>query len=400
MARGGADVTLLERARTLGPVGAGILLQPTGLGVLRALGIEAGIRGCGASVHRLLGCAKGTADRPGRVVLDVSYADLAAILGEHEVWCGLGVQRGLVFTALKDAALAAGVRLVQGVEVVDVRAGDSTPVAVDADGVEHGPFDVLVFADGSRNAVRERLGLVRRARTYAYRAMWFVGDDIEGEFAGVLSQVYQGTGAMVGFLPSGRLSLGEPARVSVFWSLRLSDEAALRAGGVEEFKRLVCGLEPRASGVLRQLTDARQLVTAAYQDVVLRSPVKGRVVFVGDAAHAMSPQLGQGANLALLDAASLASRLLGGSGGIDERLSAYARDRRGSTWYYQLASRWLTPVFQSGHEWIGPVRDMLMGPMCRFGPTRREMLLALAGVKTGLFSRMSLERTRLNGTRG
>ena len=52
--------------------------------------------------------------------------------------------------------------------------------------------------------------------------------------------------------------------------------------------------------------------------------------------------------------------------------------------YYQFASRWLTPFFQSRHHPLGALRDFAMGAVCRFPPTRALMLATLAGVRVGL----------------
>ncbi len=71
---------------------------------------------------------------------------------------------------------------------------------------------------------------------------------------------------------------------------------------------------------------------------------------------------------------------------VDASLAAYVDARKGATWYYHTPSRWLMPIFQSDHEWLTPFRDAMMGPMCHFGPMRREMLRSLACVKTGVFS--------------
>ena len=119
----------------------------------------------------------------------------------------------------------------------------------------------------------------------------------------------------------------------------------------------------------------------------MRRPHCGRVVFLGDAAHAMSPQLGQGANMALLDAQALASALQRATT-IDDALAGYARERRAHVPIYQFISRWLTPLFQSDHDNVARLRDALFGPLGRAPILRGEMLKVLAGVKCGLFGRL------------
>jgi 2-polyprenyl-6-methoxyphenol hydroxylase-like FAD-dependent oxidoreductase len=236
----------------------------------------------------------------------------------------------------------------------------------------------VIVADGARSALRNGCGLVRRARGYRWGAMWFVGEDPDGRYGDTLAQVYRGTGRMIGFLPSGTGPRGVRT-VSVFWSVRC-DRARV---GVEDWKRQVREVTDRAESVLEQVTAGEQLIFASYQDVVMRRCFEGPVVFIGDAAHAMSPQLGQGANLALVDAWVLSRSLECGS--VHEALDRFERERRRNVRFYQFASRWMTPVFQSGWEWVTPLRDLLMGPMCHQKWLRGEMLKSLAGVKTGIF---------------
>jgi len=398
LARAGHHVIILERAPSLGPVGAGILLQPVGMSVLHRLGVLDRVLAGGSRVTRLRG-----ENRRGRVVLDLSYADLRDDL------FGLGVQRGLLFTSLLAAARGAGVEIRTGVEGVRIeRDAIGRPSVLDAAGEVHGPFDLLVVADGARSALRAGSGMARREREYPYGAAWFVGRDPAGEFADVLSQVYDGTSRMVGMLPTGRVdpdAPGEPATVSLFWSLRMSDAPALKAAGAARFRERVRALAPRAGPIVAQIESMDQVVITAYHDVVCRTPVDewgGCVVYIGDAAHAMSPQLGLGANLALVDALVLAECVERGArdgSRLSRSLAAYARRRRGAVAYYSLASRWLTPLFQSGHDWFAPARDLCFGPVCRFGPARRQMLRALTGIKTGVFTSGRLPgRGQLGGT--
>jgi 2-polyprenyl-6-methoxyphenol hydroxylase-like FAD-dependent oxidoreductase len=128
---------------------------------------------------------------------------------------------------------------------------------------------------------------------------------------------------------------------------------------------------------------------AHYRDAVLRRFCCGRVAWLGDAAHAMSPQLGQGANMALLDASALA-RTLAMHDELAHALAAYDRERRRHVGIYQLISRWLTPLFQSELDWAGRLRDACFGPLARLPLLRGETLKVLAGVKCGLFGRLPL----------
>lgn len=90
--RRGWNVRVFERAPVLGPVGAGLLVQPTGQMVLARLGVLDEVRRRAARVERLLGVTVA-----GRRVMGLEYHDLAP--GLH----GLGVTRGALFGALLTA---------------------------------------------------------------------------------------------------------------------------------------------------------------------------------------------------------------------------------------------------------------------------------------------------------
>ncbi len=389
LARRGRRVTIFEQHASPGPVGSGILLQPLGMGVLEEMGVGERVRAIASPVRRLHGV-----NRRGKTVLDLHYRDL------HPGCVGYGVQRGLLFQALFDEARRQGVTIQTGIRVVaiDEPAGQR-PGLLDAQGTRWGPFDLVVAADGARSALRAQsmasVGRVRRSVEYPWGAWWFTapaGDPPQVTLPqDTLSQVYDDAAGMVGFLPSGRLESHGPQTISCFWSVRRRDEAEMRGRGIDWLKERICGLEPRAELLLRGLTNPGQVLSAAYQDVVMRPLWRGRTVFIGDAGHAMSPQLGLGANLALGDARLLAQRLdpLPSHPGADRvraALREFSQARRPVLRYYSWTSRLLTPFFQSDERSLAVVRDLALPWMCRIGWTRREMLRAMTGAKSGLLT--------------
>jgi len=363
-------VTIFERAPFLGPVGAGLLIQPTGMAVLARLGIADQIRALGARIERLHGTT--ASHRP---VLDIRYADLRPDL--H----GIGIHRGALFSVLQSQVESSSARVLTG---HDIRAIANRSL-IDSTGRFHGPFDLIVVADGARCPLRAASGLVTRDRTYPCGALWFVGEMPATGFDATLSQVYRGTREMIGFLPSGRVTTHDRApTISVFASIRLRDVPAIRAAGLDAWKSRVLSLAPHAEPIVAQVRSMEQLIVAEYRDVVLRQLHTDHTIFLGDAAHAMSPQLGQGANLALMDAAALADALAA-SPDIPTALRATSQARHRSTRFYQMASRWLTPWFQSDHDWMALPRDAFGASLCEIEWYRDQMLLSLVGVKSGIF---------------
>lgn len=371
LAERGHRVTLYEEAPHPEPVGAGILMQPSGLSVLADLGLLDGALKRGSRVESLV-CKTAS----GRAVLDLSYRDL------FPDWSGLGMHRGALFELLHDQLSPRGVTVVAGASVQGSRLVSRGIRPILQDGTELEQHQLLVVADGARSALRRGVAGAR-ATPYPWGALWFVGRDPDNIFAGSLQQVADGTTTLLGFLPCGLgpTRAGEVPLVSLFWSTPVAD-LGRRDFELSRWKERVLELEPRAEQLLEQISDARQLLPASYFDVQMPRFDAERMVFIGDAAHATSPQLGQGTNLALEDARALAG-CVSGSRELAAGLALFDAERRSHVRYYQLASWGLTPFFQSSFSALGPVRDALLGPLCRFSLTQRLMLQTLAGVQRG-----------------
>ena len=109
---------------------------------------------------------------------------------------------------------------------------------------------------------------------------------------------------------------------------------------------------PHAAPLLEQITRHDQLAVAAYHDVRMPRWHGDRVAVLGDAGHALSPQLGQGVNLALMDAAQLAASLETGKP-LADALAHFSEHRRKHLGFYQLTTRSMTPFFQSDTVMLG-----------------------------------------------
>jgi 2-polyprenyl-6-methoxyphenol hydroxylase-like FAD-dependent oxidoreductase len=403
LARRGVEVTLFEAFAAPHPIGSGLLLQPSGLAALRALGLEDAARAVGAPIARLDG-----RNLAGRRILDLDY----------QAWkpgsLGVGIHRASLFDVLFAAVGEAGIELVRGTRIEGV-VDWTRPRLIDAAGLEHGPFDLAVIADGSGSKLRSIVRPSARAKVYPWGAVWADVVDADDAFAGALLQIYHRAEIMIGALPVGRGGApAAPPRVSLFWSLPVNQMDAFFAQDFDAWRGQVATWRPDLAPLLAGLPGADAFSRALYRDVSVGRWNRGACVLIGDAAHGTSPQLGQGANLALLDAMELALaierpvrsigvtlerfpiprdrrdalgfcfRALSSrepvSASLENALARFQRGRRRQTALYQLASRALTPMFQSSGRFWPWVRDWLFAPAARLPGARIIAGAVLSGV--------------------
>lgn len=364
LARQGREVVVFERFEQAGPVGAGFMLQPTGLAVLDGLGLTPAVEAMAQPIDHIFGREA----RRGRVVLDVRYADL------RQPRPALGVHRAALFGVLHRACVEAGVRIETGREMVSAASGR----LADARGLSPPPFDLVVDASGARSRIAAAHGA--RPRPLAYGALWATVPWPGAPFdERALQQVYRGAAKMIGVLPVGARP-GAPDRLATFfWSLKTADHPAWRAAGLEPWKAEIRALWPETAGLLESLTDPDQLTLARYGHHTLARPVADRLAIIGDAAHSTSPQLGQGVNMGLLDAAALAGALAS-EADVAAALPAYARARRWHIRLYQALSLGFTPFYQADGRLPPWVRDHVLGKLARLPLAPRLLAATVSGL--------------------
>ena len=371
LAARGAEVLVLDQAPAPAPVGSGFVLQPVGLAALADLGLAERVIALGARIDRLHG---ETVD--GRLVLSAAYA------AGGRARFGVSLQRAALFGLLRGAALGAGAVIRQSAKVV---AGDASGLTLETgERVEGG---LVVDALGATSPLSPDPGA-----ELDYGALWATLQwrPEDGFAANTLEQRYWRASKMAGVLPIGAREDDAMQRVAYFWSLRREAMAAWRNGPLDDWKAEATALWPATAPLLGQIRSHDDLVPAVYRHRTLRSPVTDGLVHIGDSYHAASPQLGQGANMALLDAAAL-DYAFAAAPHRDEALRDYSARRRWHVRLYQLASRLFTPVYQSDSRILPWIRDRAMAPVSRIWPGDAILSAMIAGTLGAPLAQIGLE---------
>ncbi len=375
LARAGNRVVVFERFAQPQPIGSGLMIQPTGLAVLRRLGLADQILREGARIERL----HGIADR--RLVLSVGYEALKA----RPAMFGVGIHRANLFGALHDALTTEGIELRTGHTIKGSAMQGARRCLQFEEGRISEPFDLVVDALGTRSVLADG-----GPGELPYGALWASLDWPDGLDLprDTLSQRYRRSSTMAGVLPLGR-GRGLRERLAFFWSLKGSDHARWQDAGLDRWKAQVRELWPLCEPVLDQVTDPGQLTFARYAHRTLANPAEEAMIHIGDAWHSASPQLGQGANMALLDAWALSVAMVRNAD-----LAAALRDavelRRGHVGIYQWLTWLFTPVYQSDSRVLPFLRDRLVGPLSRRWPATRIQAAMVAGLVADPLPRLGL----------
>jgi 2-polyprenyl-6-methoxyphenol hydroxylase-like FAD-dependent oxidoreductase len=345
LARAGAHVTLVERVAEPRAVGAGIAIAENGMAVLTSLGLAPALDAA-------------------RVVRDMRITNAAGhtlLAPPAPAPCVRMLRRATLQGVLLDA-LAAEPRIVRrfGAEVVHATLdggvllrdlyGGGTPTL---------RADLVIGADGVHSRVREHGAFGAQVRSTGIRYMR--GVVVADVGAGV--EAWTSAGLFGSFAVDGGTyffaSCGSAASRA---ALDTRDLDALRAAWARAY--------PPADRILGVITHFDDLLVNEVVRVDCARWWDGRLVLLGDAAHAMAPNLGQGANSALVDAAVLLDELRRAPS-VDVALAAYdARRRPAVRRVADMAAR-LGRLAEATHPVMRAVRDRVLLPVAAHLTTAR-----------------------------
>jgi 2-polyprenyl-6-methoxyphenol hydroxylase-like FAD-dependent oxidoreductase len=284
LAAAGFAPELVEREPAWDHAGTGIYLPGNAARALRALGLERDVVERAVEIANQRFC-----DAHGRLLLDV---DVAAL------WNGVGpclaLHRADLHAVLLEGAADVPIRM--GVAVRALREENGT-VAVEFGDESTDEYELVVGADGIHSTVR-RLAF---------------GDDAGARPVGQLGwRFVTGCSAEI---TTWSVMLGHR---TAFLTLPIGNDraycycdVAVTSGqdGDEDPARLFSGFAPPVPGLLDSVARRESVHRSTIEEVALDEWTHGRIVLIGDAAHATSPNMAQGAAMALEDALVLAECL-------------------------------------------------------------------------------------------
>jgi 2-polyprenyl-6-methoxyphenol hydroxylase-like FAD-dependent oxidoreductase len=282
------------------------------------------------------------------------------------------LHRGDLFAVLHQEAIESNVRLVLNCRIARFTERARHVELFDEHGQSRGKFDFLIAADGSRSQLRHASGLAASVYEYPHGVLWALGHC--SAIGNKLHQITHGTRLLAGLLPMGE------GRCSLFWSLPRIEKDALMQSDFAKWKALVGAAMPESQELLAGLNSFADTRFTTYLHVRMPRWHTQRSLLIGDAAHSMSPHLGQGINLALLDGFTLA-QAIGATQNPLEAFSLCSQLRRTHTDFYAAITYLLTPFFQSRGKLKGWARDIvlpILPSMPFIGP---QMLLTMCGCK-------------------
>jgi 2-polyprenyl-6-methoxyphenol hydroxylase-like FAD-dependent oxidoreductase len=312
----GLECEIVERATSWQIAGAGIYVPGNGMAALGRLGLAEAVAERGAVVGR-----RRIFDDRGRQLIDFDEAGLW-----HDVAPPIALHRDDLHRILADGATGVPIRF--GLTVTSIDDGPEA-VRVAFDDGSSAIYDLVVGADGIDSATRRSVFGGPEARLAGQIGWRFVVDDHPG---------IDGWNGWLG-RDRGFLALGIGGdRVYAVGDIRSTDGTDPTSGDLEAFTRQFAGYPEPVPSLLDRLRSPDELWFSPFEEVSPPTWAKGRVVLIGDAAHATAPNMAEGASLAIEDALVLAECLSSGAD-LSPALAAFVERRTARVTHVQHMTR-------------------------------------------------------------
>jgi 2-polyprenyl-6-methoxyphenol hydroxylase-like FAD-dependent oxidoreductase len=329
----GWDVDVYEQAPELEPIGAGISLSANALNALRSLGLYDAVAAKAQPVHRIDLLAQ-----RGDVLHSTNFGGPDGKAGDLDmVVLHRGDLQQTLLSGLPDLCVRTGMECIGAQQVENrIQLAFANGESVEA--------DLALACDGIHSAVRRAIFPESRERFARYTCWRAIAPGIPAQMDSARLTETWGAGKRFGLaaLPEDR----------VYWFAccgadRMND-STLAKMDLRSLQGLFAGFHDPIPEVLSR-TPPGALIWTDIVDLPMPSFVRGRIVLLGDAAHAVTPDLGQGAGLAIEDAAVISALL--GRHSLDAAFRAYdarrvARARRiaAASRFYAAIAQWQHPV--------------------------------------------------------
>lgn len=340
------EVSVLEQAPRISPVGSGLSIWPNGLRALDCLGVGEDVRS-----RALVDTEGGIRDTHGRWLSKTNTDEMARRYGSV-----VAIHRADLFEILHAALPPGTVRL--GETVTDIAEDSTATTVVHTSGVSRA--DLVVGADGIHSTIRRTLWPHAAAPRYAGYTAWRTIVR-PGRWPRSGGETW-GRGGRFGIVPL------VDGRIYVFAVANAPEEQRSTDSELAELRRRFGNWHDPIPALLDAIEPEAVLRHDIYELPSLKTFVRQRVALLGDAAHAMTPNLGQGANQALEDAVTLAEVV--DHEQTDLALTLYDQIRRPRTQSIALQSRRVGTLAQL----TAPAAVLVRNTAMRLTPSR--MILA------------------------
>jgi len=320
----GFSAELIERSESWEAIGAGIAVQPNGMRALSALGLAPLVERAGSVLRWFRFC-----DQQGEVLCET---DLEALW--KEVGPFIGIERTKLQQVLLAGAAHISMRL--GTSITSLTQ-DQQHVSVGFSDGSTGEYDLIVGADGISSNVRA-LTLSCASPVYAGQMVWRSIAPIRPQGLSNLMFLL-GDGCFFGLCPVGE------GHAYGFGNVTMPRSHDALDGRLERLRKRFATFGGIVQEYLASLESDEQIHCAPIEWLELDEWLVGRVILIGDAAHASSPMMGQGGCLAMEDACVLAE-VLQSMPTVESALETYVARRRPRVNWVQRESRAMADGFR------------------------------------------------------